>query len=61
MPDAPDAGARNAGIDNINRLLKRAEKLAGPDLEDNEVQVQFNLESARILALLEVAAALRNE
>jgi hypothetical protein len=45
--------------DRINRAMKRARKAAGPDFDENQDQVRFMLEEARILATLEVADALR--
>jgi hypothetical protein len=45
--------------ERINRAIKRARKAAGPDFDENQDQVKFMLEEARILATLEVADALR--
>jgi hypothetical protein len=45
--------------DRINRAMKRARKVAGPDFDENPDQVKFMLEEARILATLEVADAVR--
>jgi DNA recombination-dependent growth factor C len=46
-------------IETINRHLKRARKAAGLGFDENPDQVRFILEEARILAMLEVADALR--
>jgi hypothetical protein len=43
----------------IDRAMKRARKLAGPEFEDNPEQTKFALEEARILAMLDVAEAIR--
>jgi len=46
-------------VERINRDLKRARKAAGLDFDENPEQVKFILEEARILAMLEIADALR--
>lgn len=43
----------------ITRTLKRARRTAGPSFDENQEMVRFQLEEARILALLEVADAIR--
>ena len=43
----------------INRAMRRARKTAGTDFDENRGEVQFALEEARILAMLDVADALR--
>ena len=45
--------------ENVERVLTRARKAAGRGFDENRGQVTFMLEEARILGLLEVAAAIR--
>ena len=44
---------------NVERVLTRARKAAGQGFDENREQVRFMLEEARILGLLQVAAAIR--
>ncbi len=48
-------------IQRIQRSLSKARKIAGPHYTANKGEVDFLLEQARILAALEVAAALRGD
>lgn len=60
-PETADAPTGPPRADRIQRAMKRARKLSGPDFDENPEQVGFMLEEARILATLEVAAALRGD
>jgi hypothetical protein len=58
-PETTDPRRPRPRIDRIQRAIKRARKLSGPEFDENPEQVRFMLEEARILATLEVADALR--
>lgn len=45
----------------ITRAMKRARKDSGPGFDENEGRVWFGLEEARILAVLDIAAAVRGD
>ena len=59
VPALPDEPVKRVVFERINRDLKRARKAAGLDFDENPEQVKFILEEARILAMLEIADALR--
>jgi hypothetical protein len=65
--EAPESGNANGATparshqERIERTIRRARKLAGPDFDDNREQVEFMIEEARILAILDVASALRGD
>lgn len=58
-PETTDPSSPRPRIDRIQRAMKRARKLSGPEFDENPEQVKFMLQEARILATLEVADALR--
>jgi hypothetical protein len=57
---ASDASGPEGLRRRITRTLKRARKTAGPSFDENHEMVQFQLEEARILAILELADAIRS-